>query len=64
MMLAHEQDYRGLLAGCVCVSLLLLMLLTLFLWKRRNKHIDGMSVCVFCDIFSIVCVSVRVHVCV
>uniref|UniRef100_A0A8C7VML9 Hepatocyte growth factor receptor n=1 Tax=Oncorhynchus mykiss TaxID=8022 RepID=A0A8C7VML9_ONCMY len=45
VMLAHEQDYRGLLAGCVCVSLLLLMLLTLFLWKRRNKHIDGKSVC-------------------
>uniref|UniRef100_A0A4W5NIU4 Hepatocyte growth factor receptor n=1 Tax=Hucho hucho TaxID=62062 RepID=A0A4W5NIU4_9TELE len=49
VMLAHEQDYRGLLAGCVCVSLLLLMLLTLFLWKRRNKHIDGMSVCVWYD---------------
>uniref|UniRef100_A0A8C7LCG0 receptor protein-tyrosine kinase n=1 Tax=Oncorhynchus kisutch TaxID=8019 RepID=A0A8C7LCG0_ONCKI len=49
VMLAHEQDYRGLLAGCVCVSLLLLMLLTLFLWKRRNKHIDGKSVCVWYD---------------
>uniref|UniRef100_A0A674EH08 Hepatocyte growth factor receptor n=1 Tax=Salmo trutta TaxID=8032 RepID=A0A674EH08_SALTR len=49
VMLAHEQDYRGLLAGCVCVSLLLLMLLTLFLWKRRNKHIDGTSVCVWYD---------------
>ncbi|XP_042157690.1 hepatocyte growth factor receptor isoform X1 [Oncorhynchus tshawytscha] len=43
VMLAHEQDYRGLLAGCVCVSLLLLMLLTLFLWKRRNKHIDDLA---------------------
>uniref|UniRef100_A0A8C7MAD3 Hepatocyte growth factor receptor n=1 Tax=Oncorhynchus kisutch TaxID=8019 RepID=A0A8C7MAD3_ONCKI len=47
VMLAHEQDYRGLIAGCVCVSLLLLLLLALFIWKRRNKHIDG--TCVWYD---------------
>uniref|UniRef100_A0A673ZT37 Hepatocyte growth factor receptor n=1 Tax=Salmo trutta TaxID=8032 RepID=A0A673ZT37_SALTR len=44
VMLAHEQDYRGLIAGCVCVSLLLLLLLALFIWKRRNKHIDDQGV--------------------
>lgn len=40
--LAQEQDYTGLVVGCVCVSLLLLLLGTLLLWKR-NKHIDGKS---------------------
>lgn len=39
-MLAKEQDYTGLIVGCVCVSLLLLLLGTLLMW-RRNKHIDG-----------------------
>uniref|UniRef100_A0A8C7REM7 receptor protein-tyrosine kinase n=1 Tax=Oncorhynchus mykiss TaxID=8022 RepID=A0A8C7REM7_ONCMY len=43
VMLAHEQDYRGLIAGCVCVSLFLLLLLALFIWKRRNKHIDDLA---------------------
>lgn len=38
--LAQEQDYTGLIVGCVCVSLLLLLLGTLLMWKR-NKHIDG-----------------------
>lgn len=38
--LAQEQDYTGLIVGCVCVSLLLLLLGTLLMW-RRNKHIDG-----------------------
>ncbi|XP_051238147.1 hepatocyte growth factor receptor isoform X2 [Dicentrarchus labrax] len=37
--LAQEQDYTGLIVGCVCVSLLLLLLGTLLMW-RRNKHID------------------------
>lgn len=39
-MLAKEQDYTGLIVGCVCVSLLLLLLGTLLMW-RRNKHING-----------------------
>uniref|UniRef100_A0A6Q2Y117 Hepatocyte growth factor receptor n=1 Tax=Esox lucius TaxID=8010 RepID=A0A6Q2Y117_ESOLU len=43
VMLAHEQDYRGLLGGCVCISLLLLLLLVLFIWRRRNKHIDDLA---------------------
>lgn len=38
--LAQEQDYTGLVVGCVCVSLLLLLLGSLLMW-RRNKHIDG-----------------------
>ncbi|XP_028442004.1 hepatocyte growth factor receptor isoform X2 [Perca flavescens] len=37
--LAQEQDYAGLIVGCVCVSLLLLLLGSLLMW-RRNKHID------------------------
>nr|XP_046249506.1 hepatocyte growth factor receptor isoform X2 [Scatophagus argus] len=37
--LAQEQDYTGLVVGCVCVSLLLLLLGSLLMW-RRNKHID------------------------
>lgn len=38
--LAQEQDYTGLVVGCVCVSLLLLLLGSLLMWKK-NKHIDG-----------------------
>ncbi|KAL7402401.1 hypothetical protein ABVT39_014453 [Epinephelus coioides] len=37
--LAQEQDYTGLIVGCVCVTLLLMLLGTLLMW-RRNKHID------------------------
>uniref|UniRef100_A0A674P9T4 receptor protein-tyrosine kinase n=1 Tax=Takifugu rubripes TaxID=31033 RepID=A0A674P9T4_TAKRU len=40
--LAQEQDYTGLIVGCMCVSLLLLLLGTLLLWKK-NKHIDDLS---------------------
>ncbi|XP_054878634.1 hepatocyte growth factor receptor isoform X2 [Poeciliopsis prolifica] len=40
--LAQEQDYTGLIVGCVCVSLLLLFLGSLLMWKR-NKHIDDLS---------------------
>lgn len=40
MTLAQEPDYTALIVGCVCVSLILLLLGTLLLWKR-NKHIDG-----------------------
>ncbi|KAE8296711.1 Hepatocyte growth factor receptor [Larimichthys crocea] len=40
--LAQEQDYTGLIVGCVCVSALLLLLGTLLMW-RRNKHIDDLS---------------------
>lgn len=39
LMLAKEQDYTGLIVGCVCVSLLLFLLGALLLW-RRNKRID------------------------
>ncbi|XP_061534063.1 hepatocyte growth factor receptor isoform X1 [Phycodurus eques] len=40
--LAQEQDYTGLVVGCVLVTLLLLMLATLLMW-RRNKRIDDLS---------------------
>ncbi|XP_015227728.1 PREDICTED: hepatocyte growth factor receptor isoform X1 [Cyprinodon variegatus] len=40
--IAQEQDYTSLIVGCVCVSLVLLLLLSLLMW-RRNKHIDDLS---------------------
>ncbi|XP_068595383.1 hepatocyte growth factor receptor [Brachionichthys hirsutus] len=40
--LAQEQDYTGFIVGCVCVSLLLLLLGSLLMW-RRNKHIEDLS---------------------
>uniref|UniRef100_A0A3Q3JIE6 Hepatocyte growth factor receptor n=1 Tax=Monopterus albus TaxID=43700 RepID=A0A3Q3JIE6_MONAL len=42
--LAQEQNYTGLIIGCMCVSLLLLLLLLgmLFMWKR-NKRIDDLA---------------------
>ncbi|XP_046705569.1 hepatocyte growth factor receptor isoform X2 [Silurus meridionalis] len=43
VMLAQEQDYRPLIAGVVCVSILLLLLLALFAWIKRKKHIDDQS---------------------
>uniref|UniRef100_H3DF54 Hepatocyte growth factor receptor n=1 Tax=Tetraodon nigroviridis TaxID=99883 RepID=H3DF54_TETNG len=42
LMLAQEQDYTGLVVGSVCVSLLLLLLGSLLMW-RRNKNIDDLS---------------------
>ena len=41
-MLAHEQDYTSLVTGVICVTLFLLMLLGLFMWVQRRKHIEGM----------------------
>ncbi|KAI5105546.1 hepatocyte growth factor receptor isoform X1 [Silurus meridionalis] len=43
VMLAQEQDYRPLIAGVVCVSILLLLLLALFAWIKRKKHIDDLA---------------------
>ncbi|XP_076878108.1 hepatocyte growth factor receptor-like isoform X2 [Brachyhypopomus gauderio] len=43
VVLAQEQDYRPLVTGVVCVSLLLLMPLALFAWIKRKKHIDDVS---------------------
>ncbi|KAK7916157.1 hypothetical protein WMY93_011918 [Mugilogobius chulae] len=40
--LAQDQDFTALVVGCVCVSVLLLGLFSLLLW-RRNKHIDDLS---------------------
>ncbi|KAM6972942.1 hepatocyte growth factor receptor [Aplochiton taeniatus] len=39
---AQQQDYTGLVAGCVGVSLFLLLLVVLFMWKR-SKHIHDLS---------------------
>lgn len=41
VVLAQEQDYRPLIAGVVFVSILLLLMLALFAWIKRKKHIDG-----------------------
>ncbi|XP_028306635.1 hepatocyte growth factor receptor isoform X2 [Gouania willdenowi] len=41
--LAQEQDYTRIIVGCVCVSLLLLLLPGSLLIWRRKKHIDDMS---------------------
>ncbi|XP_060784391.1 hepatocyte growth factor receptor isoform X2 [Neoarius graeffei] len=43
VILAQEQDYSPLVAGVVCVSILLLLMLTLFAWIKRKKHIDDQS---------------------
>ncbi|XP_062317300.1 hepatocyte growth factor receptor isoform X1 [Osmerus eperlanus] len=43
VVLAQEQDYTGLVGGSVCVGLMLLLLFTLCVWRRRNKHIDDLS---------------------
>ncbi|XP_030587480.1 hepatocyte growth factor receptor [Archocentrus centrarchus] len=40
--LAQEQDYTGLIVGCVSFSLLLLLLGMVLMW-RKNKHIDDLS---------------------
>ncbi|XP_053742394.1 hepatocyte growth factor receptor isoform X1 [Synchiropus splendidus] len=40
--LAQEQDYTGLIVGCVCVTFLILFLGSLLMWKR-NKRIEDMS---------------------
>uniref|UniRef100_A0A7N8YBD4 Hepatocyte growth factor receptor n=1 Tax=Mastacembelus armatus TaxID=205130 RepID=A0A7N8YBD4_9TELE len=41
--LAQEQDYTGLIIGCLCVSMLLLLLGMLLMWKR-NKHIEDQGI--------------------
>ncbi|XP_030625039.1 hepatocyte growth factor receptor [Chanos chanos] len=43
VVLAQEQDYRTLITGVVCVSVLLLLLLGLFAWIKRKKHIDDLA---------------------
>ncbi|KAL6480596.1 hypothetical protein MHYP_G00116290 [Metynnis hypsauchen] len=43
VVLAQEQDYKPLVIGVVCVSILLVMLLAVFAWIRRKKHIDDLA---------------------
>ncbi|XP_017329813.1 hepatocyte growth factor receptor isoform X2 [Ictalurus punctatus] len=43
VVLAQEQDYKPLIAGVVCVSILLLLMLALFAWIKKKKHIDDQS---------------------
>uniref|UniRef100_A0A8B9RKA1 receptor protein-tyrosine kinase n=1 Tax=Astyanax mexicanus TaxID=7994 RepID=A0A8B9RKA1_ASTMX len=43
VVLAQEQDYKPLIIGVVCVSILLMMMLALFAWIRRKKHIDDLA---------------------
>uniref|UniRef100_A0A673ITY5 Hepatocyte growth factor receptor n=1 Tax=Sinocyclocheilus rhinocerous TaxID=307959 RepID=A0A673ITY5_9TELE len=43
VVLAQDQDYRILITGGVCVSILLLLLITVFVWIKRKKHIDDLA---------------------
>lgn len=43
VVLAQEQDYKPLIAGVVCVSILLLLMLALFAWIKKKKHIDDLA---------------------
>ncbi|XP_051546266.1 hepatocyte growth factor receptor-like [Myxocyprinus asiaticus] len=43
VILAQDQDYRILITGGVCVSILLLLLIGIFVWIKRKKHIDDLA---------------------
>ncbi|XP_066561244.1 hepatocyte growth factor receptor isoform X2 [Amia ocellicauda] len=43
VMLAKEQDYTSLIASVMSVSILLLVILSLFVWMRKKKHIEDQS---------------------
>uniref|UniRef100_A0A672SJ97 Hepatocyte growth factor receptor n=1 Tax=Sinocyclocheilus grahami TaxID=75366 RepID=A0A672SJ97_SINGR len=43
VVLAQDQDYRILITGGVCVSILLLLLIAVFVWIKRKKHIDDLA---------------------
>ncbi|XP_036374056.1 hepatocyte growth factor receptor [Megalops cyprinoides] len=43
VVLAQEQDYRGLLGGVVSISTVLLLLLALLAWRRKKKHIEDLA---------------------
>lgn len=43
VILAQDQDYRILITGGVCVSILLLLLIAVFVWIKRKKHIDDLA---------------------
>ncbi|XP_006633394.2 hepatocyte growth factor receptor isoform X1 [Lepisosteus oculatus] len=43
VMLAQEQDYTGLIGGVTSVSILLLVVLGLFMWMRKKKHIEDLD---------------------
>ncbi|XP_067292972.1 hepatocyte growth factor receptor isoform X2 [Pseudorasbora parva] len=43
VVLAQDQDYRILITGGVCVSILLLLLVGVFVWVKRKKHIDDQN---------------------
>ncbi|XP_073724790.1 hepatocyte growth factor receptor isoform X2 [Misgurnus anguillicaudatus] len=43
VVLAQEQDYRVLITGGICVSIVLLLLIAVFAWIKRKKHIDDQS---------------------
>uniref|UniRef100_A0A671PK86 Hepatocyte growth factor receptor n=1 Tax=Sinocyclocheilus anshuiensis TaxID=1608454 RepID=A0A671PK86_9TELE len=43
VVLAQDQDYRILITGGVCVSILLLLLIAVFVWIKRKKHTDDLA---------------------
>lgn len=43
VVLAQEQDYRVLITGGICVSIVLLLLIAVFACIKRKKHIDDLA---------------------
>ncbi|XP_062856816.1 hepatocyte growth factor receptor isoform X2 [Trichomycterus rosablanca] len=43
VVFAQEQDYMPLIAGVVCVSVLLILFLAVFAWIKKKKHIDDQN---------------------
>uniref|UniRef100_A0A8C9U260 Hepatocyte growth factor receptor n=1 Tax=Scleropages formosus TaxID=113540 RepID=A0A8C9U260_SCLFO len=43
VLLAQEQDYRGLVGGVFSISALLLLLVALVAWRRKKKHIEDLA---------------------
>ncbi|XP_061108716.1 hepatocyte growth factor receptor isoform X1 [Conger conger] len=43
VFLAQEQDYRPLIGGVLSISILLLLLLALCVWRRKKKHIEDLA---------------------
>ncbi|XP_051548452.1 hepatocyte growth factor receptor isoform X2 [Myxocyprinus asiaticus] len=43
VVLAQDQDYRILITGGICVFILLLLLIGIFVWIKRKKHIDDQN---------------------
>ncbi|XP_041110612.1 hepatocyte growth factor receptor-like isoform X1 [Polyodon spathula] len=43
VMLAKEQEYTGLVAGVVSVTILILLVFTAFMWMRKKKQVEDLD---------------------